>query len=128
MYKLNYVLAALIIAGFALSGCSKKGNDRMLGKWKAEEFEDTTYKSMGIMVTYEFTKDKIINEGFIHGDTLPKMEINYVVKDTAIGGDTIVLEATHPQSQQKGLFKIKFDGDKMKLVDPGNTRMTLIKQ
>ena len=127
MNKLHYVLVVLIIAGFVLSGCSKKKEDKLMGKWQSTEFEDTTFKSMDIKVGYEFTKDKIINTATIHGDTIPKMEIPYVVKDTTLG-DTMVLEATHPQSQQKGFFKIIFDGDKMRLTDPGNTKMTLEKQ
>jgi hypothetical protein len=126
MNKLNYVIIVLIIAGFALSGCSKKNPDKLIGKWHSTEFEDTTFKSMDVKVGYEFTKDTIINTATVHGDSMPMMKIGYIVKDTTLG-DTIVLEATHPQSQQKGMFKITFDGGKMKMVDPGNMKMTLEK-
>jgi hypothetical protein len=130
MFKISFVLAVLIVTGFILSGCSKKTEDKIIGKWHSTEFEDTTFKSMDIKIGYEFTKDKIINTGTVHGDTLPTMEIPYIIKPDSAGvnrGDTLVLEATHPQSQQKGDFKITFDGDKMKLIDPGLTKMTLEK-
>jgi hypothetical protein len=39
-----------------------------------------------------------------------------------------VLEATHSKSNMKGDFKIKFDGDKMKLTDPDGSQLTLVKQ
>ncbi|RPI17814.1 MAG: hypothetical protein EHM58_07700 [Ignavibacteriae bacterium] len=127
MNKLHYVIVLLVIVGFVFSGCSKKSADKLMGKWQATEFEDTTFKSMDIKVGYEFTKDTIINTATVHGDSMPMLKIGYVIKDTTLG-DTLVLEATHPQSQQKGMFKITFDGSKMKLTDPGNTRMTLEKQ
>ena len=122
--KIIFVLAAALIIG--LTGCSKKGADKIMGKWKAVDFADTSMKSMQIEVTYEFKKDSIINEGTVHGEPLPRMAIYYTVKSD--DGKTMLLEATHPQSQQKGNFKLVLDGDKMQLTDPGNTVMTLQKQ
>ena len=43
-------------------------------------------------------------------------------------GDTLVLEATHPQSGQKGDFKIVFKGDKMDLIDPDGVPIVLVKE
>jgi len=122
--KIIFVLVVLLIIGF--TGCSKKGTDKIMGKWKAIDFADTSMRSMQLEVTYEFKKDSIINEGSVHGEPLPRMAIYYTVK--ADDGKTILLEATHPQSQQKGDFKLVLDGDKMTLTDPGNTVMTLQKQ
>lgn len=128
MNKITYVIIFLIIAGFSLSGCSKKKNpDKIIGKWQSVAFEDTTFKSMDIKVWYEFTKDTMINTATVHGDTMPVMKIGYIIKDTTLA-DTMVLEATHPQTQQKGMFKITLDGNKMNMVDPGNMKMTLEKQ
>jgi hypothetical protein len=123
--KLIFVLLVTSLIGF--TGCSKKSNaDKLIGKWKATDFADTMMKSMQVEVTYEFTKEKIINEGNVHGEPLPKLEIPYIIKSSE--GNTIVLEATHPQSNAKGDFKIVFDGDKITMTDPGQTVMTLQKQ
>lgn len=122
----NVLLLFLLGFTVGLSGCSKKGADKVIGKWKAVDFANQQMKEMQVEVTYEFTKDKIINEGTVHGEPLPRMEIPYTVK-TSIG-DTIVLEGTHPQSNMKGEFKIVVDGNKMNMVDPGQTVITLEKQ
>jgi hypothetical protein len=126
MYKFNVLLTFLIAVIIGFSACSKKtGADRIIGKWKAETSEQTQDTTMKVELIYEFTKDKMIAEGNVHGQELPKMEIPYVVKTN---GDTVVLEATHPQSGAKGDFKITFEGEKMKLVDPDGAPMTLVKQ
>ncbi len=123
--KLLSVLIIAVLIGFW--GCSKKvGPDSIVGKWKAVEFADTSMKSMQIEMTYEFTKDKIINEGSVQGQPLQKLEVPYIVK--SVEGSTIVLEATHPQSQQKGEFKCVVSGDKITMTDPNQMVMTLQKQ
>ena len=123
--KLVSVLIISVIIGFW--GCSKKvGADSIVGKWKAVDFADTSMKSMQIEMTYEFTNDKIINEGSVHGQSLQKLEVPYVVK--SVEGNTVVLEATHPQSQQKGEFKCVVNGNKITMTDPNQIVMTLEKQ
>jgi len=123
--KLFSILIIAVLVGFW--GCSKKvGPDSIVGKWKAVDFADTSMKSMQIEMTYEFTKDKIINEGSVHGQSLQKLEVPYVVK--SVEGNTIVLEATHPQSQQKGEFKCVLEGNKITMTDPNQIVMTLEKQ
>jgi hypothetical protein len=121
-----FLFFILLIAVIGFSSCSKKGTDKILGKWKAIDFADTMIKSMQVDVTYEFTKVKIINEGSVHGQPMPRLEIPYIIKSEE--GNTIVLEGTHPQSNAKGDFKIVVDGDKMTLTDPGQTVITLQKQ
>ena len=122
--KLFFILVIVALIGF--SGCSKKGTDKIIGKWKAADNENPQMKDMQVEVNYEFTKDKIIEDAKVHGEQQPKMEIAYVLKANI--GDTIVLEATHPQTQQKGDFKIVFNGDKMMMTDPGMSTLTLVKQ
>jgi hypothetical protein len=43
-------------------------------------------------------------------------------------GDTINLEGTHPQSQEKGLFKIILNDDKLTMLDPTQIIYVLQKQ
>jgi len=126
MKKSKLFFYIFLVAIIGVSSCSKKGTDKLIGKWKAVDFADTLIKGMEVDVTYEFTKDKIINEGTVHGQPMPKLEIPYVVKSQV--GDTLVLEATHPQSNVKGDFKIVFVGDKISMTDPGQTVVTLQKQ
>lgn len=127
MHKFNIllVIVAAVLIGF--TGCSKKsGADKILGKWKAENTSNEQLSdSMKVELNYEFTKDKMIASGSVHGQELPKMEIPYVVKSE---GDTIVLEATHPQSGAKGDFKIVFQGEKMELIDPDGVPMTMVRE
>jgi hypothetical protein len=124
MFKFNTIIIILASVLIGFSGCSKKsGADKILGKWKAENpSNEQLSDSMKVELNYEFTKDKMIASGSVHGQELPKMEIPYVVKSE---GDTIVLEATHPQSGQKGDFKIVFQGEKMELIDPDGVPMTM---
>jgi len=127
MNKLKISLAILFSIMIVFWGCSKKvGADSIKGKWKAVEFADTSMKSMQVEMTYEFTGDSIINEGSVHGQTLQKLAVPYVVKSVA--GDTVVLEATHPASQQKGEFKCVVNGNKITMTDPNQIVMTLEKQ
>lgn len=124
MFKFNIIIIVLAALLIGLTGCSKKSAaDKILGKWKAESTSSAELAdSMKINLFYEFTKDKMIASGNVHGQELPKMEIPYVVKSE---GDTLVLEATHPQSGQKGDFKIVFQGEKMELIDPDGVPMTM---
>ncbi|RPI15471.1 MAG: hypothetical protein EHM58_14015 [Ignavibacteriae bacterium] len=102
--------------------------DDIIGTWKVVGFEDTNaYKITLFEIAYEFTGDTIISRASVNGELMPEMKVGYIVKDTVLA-DTLVLEAIHPQSKEKGLFKITFDGDKMKLTDPANTKMTLEKR
>ena len=127
MYKFNIVLIIIAAALIGFSGCSKKSSaDKIIGKWKAETSqENQTNDSMKVEIFYEFTKDKMIASGSVHGQELPKMEIPYTVKSE---GDTLVLEATHPQSGQKGDFKVVFQGEKLNLIDPDGVPMLMDKE
>lgn len=127
MYKFNIIVVLIALMFIGLAGCSKKGTDRIVGKWKAEMPQQSAGQSdsMKVEIYYEFTKERMIASGNVHGQELPKMEIPYTVKSE---GDTMVLEATHPQSGQKGEFKITFQGDKMNLIDPDGMPLLLVKQ
>jgi hypothetical protein len=127
MKKINFVLLLLIAAAIGFGGCSKKDNaEKIIGKWKAENLEQMPGDSaMTIEIFYEFTKDKLIAEGSAHGQPFPKLEIPYTVKSQV---DTVILEATHPQSGAKGEFKITFEGDKLKMIDPDGAPYTLVKR
>ena len=77
-------------------------------------------------IYYSFTKDKLTMDGNIHGQALPTLEAPYTIKSD--DGTNIVIEAEHPQSKQKGEFKIKVEGNKMSMTDPDNRSFTLTKQ
>ena len=126
MNKIKLIFVIVIVALIGFSGCSKKGADKLVGKWKAADFDNPQMKEMQVEVNMELTKDKIIEDVTLHGEQQPKMEISYVLKSTV--GDTIILEATHPQTQEKGDFKFVFNGDKLMMTDPGNATLTLVKQ
>jgi len=126
MKNINIVLLLLVAAAIGLGGCSKKDNaEKIVGKWKAENLEPLPDTTMKVEVFYEFTKDILIAEGTVQGQPLPKMEIPYTIKSQT---DTLVLEATHPQSGAKGEFKIMFDGDKVQMIDPDGAPYTLVKR
>ena len=128
MFKFNTIVVLIAVMLIGLAGCSKKsGADKILGKWKADMQKENGQlnDSMKVDIFYEFTKDKMIASGNVHGQELPKMEIPYTIKSE---GDTLVLEATHPQSGQKGEFKITFQGDKLNLIDPDGMPLLLSKQ
>ena len=127
MKKFNFVLFLLLAVLIGIGGCSKKeGADKVIGKWKAENLEPMPGDSAAVVeIFYEFTKDKLIAEGNVHGQPIPRMEIPYIVKSQK---DTVVLEATHPQSGAKGDFKITFEGEKMKMIDPDGAPYTMVKR
>ncbi len=126
MKNINIVLLLLVAAAIGLGGCSKQDNaEKIIGKWKAENLEQMPDTTMKVEVFYEFTKDKLIAEGTVQGQPLPKMEIPYTIKSQV---DTLILEATHPQSGVKGEFKIMFDGDKLQMIDPDGAPYTLVKR
>ena len=126
MKKLNFLLIVLLAALIGFGGCSKKsGADKIVGKWKAENLGPMPDTSMKVEVFYEFTKEKLIAEGNMQGQPLPRMEIPYTIKSQT---DTVVLEATHPQSGAKGDFKITFEGEKLKMIDPDGAQYTLVKR
>lgn len=127
MHKLNIFLIIIGAVLIGIAGCSKESaSEKIIGKWKAETpSNEQLNDSMKVELNYEFTKDKMIASGSVHGQDLPKMEIPYTVKSE---GDTLVLEATHPQSGQKGDFKIVFKGDKMDLIDPDGVPIVLVKE
>jgi hypothetical protein len=129
MYKFNIAVVLVALMFIGLAGCSKKqGADKIIGKWKADtqqQGQEQLSDSMKVEIFYEFTKDKMIASGSVHGQQLPSMEIPYTIKSE---GDTLVLEATHPQSGQKGEFKITFQGEKMNLIDPDGMPLLLSKE
>lgn len=126
MKKFKLALVLLLGAVIFYSGCSKKqGAEKIIGKWKVENPGNVTDTSMAVEILYEFTKDKLIAEGNMHGQPLPTMQINYTVKSEA---DTVLLEATHPESGAKGDFKITFEGEKLKMIDPDGVPYTLVKR
>lgn len=127
MKKINIVLLLIVAAAIGFGGCSKKeGAEKIIGKWKAENLEPMPGDSaMVVEVYYEFTGDKLIAEGSAHGQPFPTLEIPYTVKSQT---DTVILEATHPQSGAKGDFKITFEGEKLKMIDPDGAPYTLVKR
>ncbi len=93
MNKINFVLVLLAVMLIGLGGCSKKGNaDRIIGKWKAQMPEngviDSTQAQIRYEIFYEFTKDKMIVDGSMELQPIPRVEIPYIVKSSA---DTVIL-------------------------------------
>lgn len=108
----------VIITSLITVGCSKKGADKIVGKWKMDSIAATSdNQGFNAEIYYSFTKDKLIMEGNIHGQALPKLEAPYTVKSD--DGINIIIEAKHPESKQKGEFKMKVEGNKMSMTDPG---------
>jgi len=116
----------ILVLGLFLIGCSKKNNDNLVGRWVVDSLSDISKPDFKVEIIYEFTKDKLIMEGNVHGEALPRAEASYVIKSDE--GDILTIEATHPDSKQKGLFKIKITGNKMNLTDPDNRVFNLTRQ
>jgi hypothetical protein len=133
MKNLKISILFLFILMLALSSCSKKGADKIIGKWKIDKIEEMEKMGISLNLTYEFTIDKMIIEGSIIGkidgrDTTmiqPKVEVSFIVKSD--DGVNIVIEATHPQTKEKGEFKLKLDKDKMVMTDPKQAVLNLTK-
>ncbi len=116
----------IIITSLITVGCSKKGADKIVGKWKMDSLAEGDNQGFNAEIYYSFTKDKLIMEGTVHGQALPRLEAPFTVKSD--DGTNIVIEAEHPESKQKGEFKMKVDGSKMTMTDPDNRSFTLTKQ
>lgn len=116
----------IIISSLITVGCSKKGADKIVGKWKMDSTTAGDNQGFNAEIYYSFTKDKLIMDGNVHGQAIPPLEAPYTVKSD--DGINIVIEAEHPESKQKGEFKIKVEGDKMSMTDPDNRSFTLTKQ
>jgi hypothetical protein len=126
MKKSQFVLLIIITFFIGLAGCSKHNTDKIVGRWSVDSLNDANNPNFKVEIVYEFTKDKLIMEGNIHGEALPSVEASYqIVSDE---GGVLTLEATHPDTKQKGIFKIKIDGIKMNLTDPDNRVFNLTKQ
>jgi hypothetical protein len=125
--KLVKIFSLLIIISSLITvGCSKKGADKIVGKWKMDSTTAGDNQGFDAEIYYSFTKDKLTMDGTIHGQALPTLEAPFTVKSD--DGINIVIEAEHPQSKQKGEFKIKVEGNKMSMTDPDNRSFTLTKQ
>jgi hypothetical protein len=119
----------LIIIALSLitAGCSKNGAKEIVGKWKMDSTENQgNNPEFNAEIFYTFTKDTLIMEGDIHGQPLPMLKAPYVIKSD--DGTNVVIEAEHPQSKQKGVFKIKVEGNKMSMTDPDNRPLSFTKQ
>jgi hypothetical protein len=125
MNRTNLIFAIIIILALSFTACSKKGADKIIGKWKADKIEEMEKAGIRFELTYEFTKDKIILEQTINGQLQPKAEAVYTIKSD--DGNNILLEATHQESQAKGEFKIKLEDNRMTLIDPDNMTLKLTK-
>jgi hypothetical protein len=126
MKRIKLTITYLLVIAVSIAGCSKNDSDKLIGKWSVDSLSDPGRPAFNVDVTYEFTKDKLIMEGNIHGQQLPTVEAPYVIKSNV--GGLLILEATHPETKQKGEFKIKIDGNKMVLTDPNERIYHLTKK
>jgi hypothetical protein len=110
-----FVVTVLVLVALSLISCSKSPTKNLIGKWKADSIAGMP-KGLETEVYYEFTKEKLIATGSVHGEPLDKIEIPYTIKSEE--GNKLVLEVIHPESGAKGEFKITLDGDKMFMKDP----------
>jgi HSP20 family molecular chaperone IbpA len=119
------VLFALMLA-VAVSGCSKKPEDAIVGKWTVdvdalsemdefkkmpeEERKAALELAKGFMASmnFEFTKDKAIVEAMGK-----KEEGSYTIKSSS--GNQLVLEMKKPGSDKPEEVKVDVDGDKLVL-------------
>lgn len=119
MKKLLVTMFSLFFVLLLLSGCSSKGADKMIGKWKSKEAVS------GVSMIYEFSGSKLTME--MQGGDMkhPKIETTYTVKSD--DGKTVIIEVVHPVSQMKGDFSIVLDGNNMKMTDPDGIAFDLVK-
>jgi hypothetical protein len=131
LFKIS--LTILFVLTLVFSACSKKGADKIIGKWKADKIEAMEKMGVSTDVTYEFAKDTMFFEmsmkhkvqGLDTVITIPKVKVPYIIKSD--DGTTIVLEATHPENKAKGEFTIKLNDKKMVLTDPDKKELNLTK-
>ena len=115
MKNLGFLLITLLITSLSFLNCSKSPSSAMLGKWRADSVSGMP-KNVQTEIFYEFTKEKIIATGSVHGTPLDKMEMPYTIKSEE--GKTLILSVTHPSSGAQGDFKIRIDGKQMTMQDP----------
>ncbi len=119
MKKIVFTFLSALILLAAFNGCSKKGADKLVGKWKAEtgvpNFE----------VTYEFTKTNMTIE--FKGPDMPaqKVETTYTVKSD--DGENMVIEVIHPVTKIKGDFKLVIKDKNIDMTDPDGQPTKLTK-
>jgi hypothetical protein len=114
MKNLSFLLISFLLVSLAITGCSKTGSN-LIGKWKADSVQGMP-RNLETDIYYEFTKEKIIAYGSVHGEPLDKFEIPYTIKTEE--AKTLVLSVVHPTTGAQGEFKIRIDGNKMNLTDP----------
>jgi hypothetical protein len=134
MKKFIVLLISVFALALIFNACSKKGADKLVGKWKQDP--NAEMEKMGVIldVTYEFSKDNkfSVEPKITHRvdgkDSLmqqPKLEGAYTVKQD--NGKDMEIEVTL-QTGEKGLFKIVFDSDAhMSMTDPNNMLAKLTK-
>ena len=125
MKYLSFIIVMILMVSFAITGCSKKTSNKMIGKWRADSVAGFD-KSMQPEVYYEFTKDSMVAYGSVHSQPLDRISMPYKIKTEA--KDTLTLEATQTSTGQKGDFLISINGSKMNLTDPGKNTYSLTKQ
>jgi hypothetical protein len=116
MKNISFVIIVFLLISLAMSGCSKSSSN-LIGKWKADSVAGMP-KDLETQIYYEFTKEKIIATGTVHGEPLDKAEIPYTLKSEE--GKTLVLSVVHPVTGAQGEFKLTVDGNKMNMLDPDN--------
>lgn len=116
----------IVITVLVFNGCSKKGAGAIVGNWKADPTAEMQQMGMNFDVIYEFTSDKMKMNVTMNGQAQPAMEFNYIVKSD--DGTTVVLEVLHPESKEKGDFKLSVQDKKMTMTDPDGKTTTLTKQ
>lgn len=115
MKNIYFIFVVLILVSLSLLSCTKSPSKNLIGKWKADSVAGMP-KGLETEIFYEFTKEKIIATGTVHGEPLDKMELPYTLKSE--DGNNLILDVIHPTSGAKGEFKINIDGKKMSLKDP----------
>lgn len=127
MNNVKLICFLLFLSLIGISSCSKKkGIEKFYGTWKAIDFDNEEMKNKNVEVSIEIKKDTIISISSVKGVKDPDFKIPYVLK--SISGDTTFLEGTHPQTLEKGYFKLMFKDDKLIITNPDNITTTFEKQ
>jgi hypothetical protein len=124
MKNFKVSLLFLFVLMLAFYSCSKKGADKIIGKWKMDTIENIAKKGITFDLTYEFTKDTMSFDGTMKYNIdgkessmpQPKIKIPFIVKSD--DGTNVVIEATHPFTKEKGEFKLNVNDNKMVMTDP----------